>query len=136
MFNFIPKDTNFFDLFEKQAKYAVDAAAYFQFFLARYFFVVVIQVYGHFAEVGRFPVAGAVKEQVLQFLRPYGPGRRCAQDEGECVYDIALARAVGPGYYVVAGREGNRYPIGKGLEAAGYRLERRAQGDYRELKRE
>lgn len=30
IFNFIPKDTNFFDLFEKQAKYAVDAAAYFK----------------------------------------------------------------------------------------------------------
>lgn len=30
IFNFIPKDTNFFDLFEKQAKYAVDAADYFK----------------------------------------------------------------------------------------------------------
>jgi len=29
-FNFIPKDSNFFDLFEKQAGYALDAAKYFK----------------------------------------------------------------------------------------------------------
>ena len=29
-FNFLPKDFNFFDLFEKQASYAVDAAVYFK----------------------------------------------------------------------------------------------------------
>ena len=30
LFNFLPKDTNFFDLFEKQVKYAVEAAGYFK----------------------------------------------------------------------------------------------------------
>lgn len=30
IFNFLPQDTNFFDLFEKQVKYAVEAANYFK----------------------------------------------------------------------------------------------------------
>lgn len=30
LFNFLPKDFNFFDLFEKQVKYAVEAATYFK----------------------------------------------------------------------------------------------------------
>ena len=30
LFNFLPKDFNFFDLFEKQVKYAVEAAGYFK----------------------------------------------------------------------------------------------------------
>lgn len=30
VFNFLPQDTNFFDLFEKQVKYAVEAAVYFK----------------------------------------------------------------------------------------------------------